>query len=120
MTFGDHLQRTFGDRAVRETPLAAMTTFKVGGEADWFVHLKTGDELRTAVQLAREHGVPITVLGGGSNVLIADEGIRGVVLRVHGGEVERIGPAAIRADAGVTINGLVRWTLTHAVAGLEA
>ena len=120
MTFDAALTQAFGDRAVSNASLAAMTTFKVGGAAEWFVHLKTDEELRTAASLGRQYGVPVTVLGGGSNVLIADEGIRGMVLRVHGGEVSRTGPTTIRADAGVTINGLVRWTLMHGVAGLEA
>src|SRR4029453_7060699 len=69
---------------------------------------------------AREHALPVTVLGGGSNVLVADAGIRGLVIRMHGGEVRRGGGSHIRADAGVTINGLVRWTITHGLAGLEA
>jgi UDP-N-acetylmuramate dehydrogenase len=118
--FGDRLREKFGDRASAGMPLAPLTTFKVGGPADWFVHLKNGGEVRDLVSLAREHHVPLTVLGGGSNVLIADGGIRGVVVRVHGGDVKRLDPRTIRADAGVTINGLVRWTLTHGVAGLEA
>src|SRR4029453_3115782 len=69
---------------------------------------------------AREHALPVTVLGGGSNVLVADAGIRGLVIRMHGGEVRRGGGSHIRADAGVTINGLVRWTIAHGLAGLEA
>jgi UDP-N-acetylmuramate dehydrogenase len=60
------------------------------------------------------------VLGGGSNVLIADGGIRGVVIRVHGGDVTRLSGDRIRADAGLTINGLVRWTINRGIAGLEA
>ena len=62
----------------------------------------------------------MTVLGGGSNVLIADAGLRGLVIRIHGGDVTRIDAARIRADGGVTINGLVRWTIGKGVAGLEA
>ena len=62
----------------------------------------------------------MTVLGGGSNVLIADTGLRGLVIRVHGGDVTRLDRGRIRADGGVTINGLVRWTISHGVAGLEA
>jgi UDP-N-acetylmuramate dehydrogenase len=108
------------DRLRRDVPLAPMTTFKVGGPAEWFVDLHSGEELRRAFMLARERGIPVTLLGGGSNVLISDAGVRGLVVRVRGGDVRRLGPASIRADAGVTINGLVRWTLTHGVAGLEA
>ena len=64
--------------------------------------------------------LPVTALGGGSNVLVADEGVRGVVVRLHGGDVTSLSPQLIRADAGVTINGLVRWTISRGIAGLEA
>ena len=60
------------------------------------------------------------MLGGGSNVLIADRGIRGLVIRTKGGEVTPIGDRLVRADAAVTINGLVRWTINRGYAGLEA
>jgi len=115
------LQATFGDdRVRRDAPLAPVTTFKVGGRADWLVQVRTPDDIRRALVLARELRLPVTVLGGGSNVLIADSGLRGVVIRVHGGDVARIDAGRIRADGGVTINGLVRWTISHGVAGLEA
>ena len=108
------------ERVARNAPLAPFTTFKVGGPADWLVTLKNAEEVRSVVQLTQEHGVPLSVLGGGSNVLVSDAGVRGVVVRVHGGEVRTIGPSAVRADAGVTINGLVRWTINRGISGLEA
>ena len=107
-------------RVSRNASLAPWTTFKVGGPADWFVTLKTADEVRDVVHVAREHHVPISILGGGSNLLIADAGVRGLVIRVLGGEVRALGAASIRADAGLTINGLVRWTVGRGVSGLEA
>jgi UDP-N-acetylmuramate dehydrogenase len=97
-----------------------VTTFKVGGRADWLVQARTGDDIRRALEVAHEFALPVTVLGGGSNVLIADTGVRGLVIRIHGGEVSRVDASRIRADGGVTINGLVRWTISHGVAGLEA
>ncbi len=108
------------DRVQRDAPLAPATTFKVGGRADWLVHARTREDISRALAVARELDLPVTVLGGGSNVLIADGGVRGVVIRVHGGDVARIDQGHIRADGGVTINGLVRWTISHGVAGLEA
>ena len=118
---GEHLRQVFGESRVRrDVPLAPITTFKVGGRADWLVHARTGEEIRQSLAIARHHALPVTVLGGGSNVIIADRGLRGLVIRVHGGEVTRIDAATIRADGGVTINGLVRWTISHGVAGLEA
>lgn len=104
----------------RDVPLAPFTTFKVGGPADWFVRASSASEVKTALAAARADGLPVTVLGGGSNVLVADAGVRGVVIRVHGGEVRAISEQAIRADGGLTINGLVRWTINRGVAGLEA
>ena len=118
--FFDVLRRTFGDRARRAAALAPLTTFRVGGPADWLVEPTTSDEIVTALKLASDAGVETTILGGGSNVLVSDAGIRGLVIRPRGGAVSRIDGTRIRADAALTINGLVRWTITHACAGLEA
>jgi UDP-N-acetylmuramate dehydrogenase len=118
--FVEALRQEFGDRVQLGEPLAPLTTFKLGGPADVLVTVDRTDEVKRAVMLARDQRVPVTVIGGGSNLLIADQGIRGLVIRVRGGEVRQVDPGRIRADAGVTINGLVRWTIAHGLAGLEA
>ena len=119
--FAATLERAFGaDRVKRDAPLAPFTTFKVGGPADFLIETQTADEIVQAVKLAHAAGVNVTMLGGGSNVLIADRGIRGLVIRTRGGEVAPIGDTLVRADAAVTINGLVRWTINRGYAGLEA
>ena len=118
--FVETLREAFGDRVQVGEPLAPLTTFKLGGPADVLLSLDRAEELQRAVTLARAQDVPVTVIGGGSNLLIADRGIRGLVIRVRGGEVRQIGPARVRADAGLTINGLVRWTIAHGLASLEA
>jgi UDP-N-acetylmuramate dehydrogenase len=84
------------------------------------VETRSADETLAALRLAYEAGVPITMLGGGSNVLVSDAGIRGLVIRPRGGEIREEDAQHVRADAGVTINGLVRWTINHGRAGLEA
>ena len=114
------LTTRFGDRVRREAALAPLTTFKVGGPADWLLDLNAVEDLRAAVVMAADHGIPLVALGGGSNVLVPDAGIRGLVIRLRGGSVARIGDDGVRADGGVTINGLVRWTVSHGLAGLEA
>jgi UDP-N-acetylmuramate dehydrogenase len=114
-------QAVFGpDRVRANVSLAPLTTFRVGGPADWLVETRSADEIVAALRLARAAEVPATILGGGSNVLVADRGVRGLVIRTRGGEVRAEGEDHIRADAAVTINGLVRWTITHGRAGLEA
>lgn len=115
------LERELGAaRVARDRRLAALTTFKVGGPADLFVEPRSSDEVVSALRLAHVHGVAVTMLGGGSNVLIGDAGVRGLVLRPRGGHIERESQTRVRADAAVTINGLVRWLISHALAGLEA
>jgi UDP-N-acetylmuramate dehydrogenase len=115
------LTAAFGaDRVKADAPLAPMTTFKVGGPADLLIETQTGEEIVTALTIAHAHGAPVTMLGGGSNVLIGDRGLRGLVIRPRGGEVGPVDEHLVRADAAVTINGLVRWTINRGYAGLEA
>ena len=123
------LEETLGaGRVMADVPLAPFTTFKVGGRADLFVQPRTGEELVAVLRGAVEHGVPCTMLGGGSNVLVADAGVRGLVIHPRGGLIAEEDPpngegaprALVRADAAVTINELVRWTVGRGLAGLEA
>jgi UDP-N-acetylmuramate dehydrogenase len=120
VTFEEELVRRFGTRLRSEVPLAPFTTFKVGGPAEWLVETSGAEELLDALKSAHAASVKVTILGGGSNVLIGDKGIRGLVIRPRGGRVEPLGPTEIRVDAPMTMNGLVRWTISHGVAGLEA
>lgn len=119
-SFDRVLRAVFGDAARPHVVLAPLTTFRVGGPADWLIETRTSAELVRALALAHESGVMVTLLGGGSNVLISDAGVRGLVIRPRGGEIQRVDDTHVRADASVTINGLVRWTINHGCAGLEA
>ena len=114
-------QAAFGpDRLQANVPLAPLTTFRVGGPAEWLIETRSSDEIVRALHLARDARLPVTLLGGGSNVLVSDSGVRGLVIRPRGGEVRAEDNGRVRADAAVTINGLVRWTINHRRAGLEA
>jgi UDP-N-acetylmuramate dehydrogenase len=121
MTFERAMLERFGaDRFRAQVPLAPLTTFKVGGPAEWLLETRAALDILDALRMARHHGVPVTVLGGGSNVLVSDRGVRGLVLRPRGGQIEQRDAAHVRAEAAVTINGLVRWTVQRGIAGLEA
>jgi UDP-N-acetylmuramate dehydrogenase len=114
------LQRVVGDdRVYEQAPLASMTTFRVGGPADILVETRSSDELLRTMEVAIDFGVPVTLLGGGSNVLVSDAGVRGVVIRPRGGSIRQVDGGHVQADAAVTINGLVRWTVLRGLAGLE-
>jgi UDP-N-acetylmuramate dehydrogenase len=114
------LREAFGERLRQNVPLSTLTTFRVGGPAEWLVEPRTSDELLRALRLAHAAGLAVTLLGGGSNVLVADAGVRGLVIRPRGGEIRAVDGHFVRADGAVTINGLVRWTINHGRAGLEA
>jgi len=121
MNLCDSLEAAFGPDRVRiGAPLADYTTFGIGGSADLLVETHGSEEVLGALSLARDAGVPVTVLGGGSNVLASDDGVRGLVVRIRGGTIEALPREELRADAGVTLNALVRWTIGRGLAGLEA
>jgi UDP-N-acetylmuramate dehydrogenase len=113
------LSARFGDRLRPDVRLAPLTTFRVGGPADWMLDARSAEDVLAALRAAAADGVAVTFLGGGSNVVVADAGVRGLVIRLHGGEVAAESASLVRADAGVTINGLVRWTIARGLAGLE-
>jgi len=121
MTFREQMIERFGERRVRQAvPLAPLTTFKVGGQAEYLLETQSSSEVVDALRIARETAVTVTILGGGSNVLVGDGGIRGLVIRPRGGAIEQLSVSRIVADTSVTINGLVRWTVQRGIAGLEA
>jgi UDP-N-acetylmuramate dehydrogenase len=118
---GAALRARFGaDRVRAGVPLGEFTTFKTGGPARWFLETRTGDEMVDALRIASGASVPAILLGGGSNVLVSDSGVNALVIRPKGGEVRQLSESLVRADAAMTINGLVRWTILHALAGVEA
>jgi UDP-N-acetylmuramate dehydrogenase len=120
MEFRTALEGVFGPGRVGVgVPLAAHTTFRIGGPADFFIEAQNEGEILEALRLARDAKIAATVIGGGSNVLVADDGVRGLVLKVHGGAVEQVSERLIRADAGVTLNALIRWAGSRGLAGLE-
>lgn len=74
------LRSTFGERLTQDVPLAPHTTFKIGGPADWYVAVRTADELDSALRIARHHDIPFVLLGTGANVIVGDRGVRGLVI----------------------------------------
>ncbi len=85
----DSLIKTLGDKEVKiNEPLSLHTTLKIGGPAELFFEAKNSGELIKAVRLARSFGVPFTVIGGGSNILVSDGGIKGLTIQNSGGELK--------------------------------
>ncbi|HUQ77659.1 MAG TPA: UDP-N-acetylmuramate dehydrogenase [Patescibacteria group bacterium] len=87
---GTAIQRRIGVKTSRDEPLGRFTTIRVGGPADLFATVHNLHELRAIVRFARSRSIPLTILGRGSDVVIADAGIRGLVVqnRAEGSTVE--------------------------------
>ncbi len=104
-------------------PLARYTTLEIGGPARWFAQADTEDDVAEATAWARERGVPLFVLGGGSNLLVADAGFEGLTLHVQlrGIDVEAddAGNCIYRVAAGEDWDAFVERTVTDGCAGLE-
>jgi UDP-N-acetylmuramate dehydrogenase len=103
--------------------LAPHTTLGIGGKAEHFVAVTNDVELRGALRWARERSERVTVLGGGSNVLVSDVGVQGLVIRIECGGVtyEEVGEEQVRVTvgAGVALDALVDELVTRGVWGLE-
>ena len=109
-----------GDLQIREgVELAPLTTFGVGGAARFFVEARTEAEVVAAVGWAKERGVRLFVLGGGSNLLVPDEGFDGLVLRVAVMGVESCGDGLFEVGAGEEWDGFVSRMVREGFAGVE-
>ena len=103
-------------------PLATWTTFGVGGNARYFAVAFAEDEVPEALEFVQRHQLPFFVLGGGSNLLVSDNGFPGLVLRIAIGGIEQRQEGArtiFRAGAGVQWDDLVARTVDANCAGLE-
>jgi UDP-N-acetylmuramate dehydrogenase len=102
--------------------LAPRTTLELGGPADRFFEATSIATIREALQWAADAGVPVTVLGGGSNIVVADRGVRGLVLKIanRGFEIDRGHDGAlVTAAAGEIWDEVVKATVVENLAGLE-
>lgn len=102
-------------------PMRKHTTWRIGGPADAFVEARDTAELQAACRFARDRGLALFMLGWGSNLLVRDGGIRGVVVRLKGefDRIARAGESGVKAGAAVRLPRLVSWCATHGLAGSE-
>lgn len=105
-----------------DEPMKKHTNFKIGGMADFYVIAKEIKQVQAVLKLAKKQQIPITILGNGSNVLIADNGVRGIVLKIGIDEFEIIketSNAFVTVGAGVPLGKLAYSLLKEEIAGFE-
>ncbi|MDH4334714.1 MAG: UDP-N-acetylmuramate dehydrogenase [Chloroflexota bacterium] len=114
----DHLAAERNLALVADAPLAPLTTLRVGGPADRLAVAGDRDALLGLVQLARDAGVPCFILGNGSDLVVSDLGMRGLVIRNRARSVTLRG-SEMRADSGTPLALLVRRCVAAGLSGLE-
>ena len=106
----------------QQVPLAPLTTLEVGGPAEHFAQATTAAEVVDALRWARDRNLPVTILGGGSNVVVSDDGVGGLVvaLALRGIDLERADDRArLTAAAGEPWDDVVAAAVAGDVAGIE-
>lgn len=111
----------FGDITRPDAELARYTWMKVGGPAQYLVEPRDEDELIRVVKYCHEADIPMRVLGGGSNVLVRDDGVSGVVLRLSSGAFSGISVdgQCLTAAAGALLSQAISHSVKEGLAGLE-
>ncbi len=102
-----------------DEPMAGHTSFRIGGPADMYVAAHDVAQLASLVVMASRHGVPYFILGAGTNILVSDRGIRGLVIENRARGVQRLTDSTLRADAGASLASLARRTARDGLEGLE-
>ena len=117
-TLEDRLRQRLGDALLTQEPLRHHTTMRIGGAADFYFAARNPHQLVEALKAAREFALPLFLLGGGSNLLVSDDGFRGLVLRNAIEEIEFDGTAA-QVGCGTDFLELIYACRDRDLAGLE-
>ena len=111
----------FSEITQADQPLAPLTWMKVGGLAQYLVEPRTPDELQQVVEYCHAEGIPAHVLGGGSNVLIRDEGVSGAVIRLTSDEFAKISVdgTVVTTGSGALLSNVISESVKAGLAGLD-
>lgn len=126
------LEKLTGSRIRTDEPLSAHTTIKVGGPAEFYTEVDTVNDLMKIITASRKLKIPFFILGGGSNIVISDYGIKGLVIKNNcrkfsvlsmSGKIKDkkvdVDKVLVFAESGVIMNHLVRFTIDEGLKGLE-
>lgn len=115
------LRAAFGDRLQENVLLAPYTSARIGGPADALISVTSGEGLAETVSRLWEMDIPFVIVGGGSNMLVSDRGVRGVAIlnRAKAVRFDKGSRPRVHAESGVVIANLARRAASHGLAGLE-
>lgn len=100
-------------------PMKKHTSFKIGGNADIFVKIRNTEQIQKVIELAKKENEEITIIGNGSNILVKDNGIRGIVAKMCTDSYEFIDEETIKVDAGMLNARISKIALDNELSGFE-
>ncbi len=106
----------------KNEPMEKHTSFKIGGTADYFVKITSVEELKAILNFTKQKNIPLTVVGNGTNILVREAGIRGIVIKLElkDFKIKRLSnEILITAEAGMTLAALANIALKEEIGGLE-
>ena len=116
-----NLAKTLGCEVLKNEPMSKHTSFKIGGTADTYIKVDTLSKLSAILKECKQSDIEYILLGNGSNVLVSDDGIRGVVIRLDGDfrQIALVDENTIYCGAGATLAQLCKFALNCGLTGLE-
>lgn len=111
----------FAAITLRDEPLAPLTWMKVGGPAQRLIQPRSVDELIAVVKTCHDHNIPVRMLGGGSNLLVRDEGVSGVVIRLSHAVFSQVSVSGsrVKAGGGALLSHVISESVKAGLAGLD-
>lgn len=106
------------ERVLKNELMSKHTSFKIGGKADLFIKANTIDEVKFVCNIAKEKNIPIYIIGNGTNILVSDKGIRGIVLKLNLNEV-KVQDEYIYAEAGALLSKVANLACQNSLSGFE-
>lgn len=117
------IDRISKEKIMQNEPMNKHTSFKIGGNADFFVKATTEEDVRNVLQICQDNNIPLTVLGNGSNILVKDGGIKGITLKICIDNIDiqkdENNKAIITVSAGVLLGKLAQVLLQNSISGFE-
>ncbi len=117
-TYNKIIKKIDSNRVFLNEEMKKHTSFKIGGPADIFAIIKTSEELKYILEIAKNEKIPINIIGNGTNILVRDAGIRGIVLKIET-EGYKIDGKYIYVDSGMSISKIVMFAQKAGLTGLE-
>ena len=117
------LKKIFSEEKIKQNePMKDHTSFKIGGPAEIFIKIMSMEELKFLLNISKKNNIPLTIVGNGSNLLVKDKGIKGIVCKIEMKEIqiqENDENIEITADSGVPIGLLAQKLLKEEITGFE-